>query len=212
MKTRLLLLPVLLWCASFLSSCERESVMNGNPTPVPFMVTGSIQNDTTLAIPSSARVYAVWIVPSDTPDYLYVYGNSLVDPVDNTFNLTFSAPPPGEALNNNEVGVAYLMLTDRNLAEGPVTDSVLGLRILPGGFYGMVNDQAIVYVNGNPEVTNDDRPWVSNFGFERGYNLAKSWYNGDTVGGTFDGFRPDSGAVQLSISRNPAAFTFPNWY
>src|SRR5687768_3862487 len=102
MKLRILLLAVVVSSASFIS-CERETVMNGNVNTMPFSVNGTIRNDTTIVVPSTAKVYAVWILPSASPENLYIYGMGTVDPVLNTFNITLTDPPPAEALNSNEL-------------------------------------------------------------------------------------------------------------
>ncbi|HET9137354.1 MAG TPA: hypothetical protein VFO76_12010 [Candidatus Kapabacteria bacterium] len=173
-----------------------------------FAITGTIKYNKQLVIPSTAKLYTVWMVSSSSPDYFYVFGEGTVDTASRTFKLTYFSTPPTEALNVNQLGVAYLFLvsnpslTQGKVSERSITDSAFLL--------GAVSDRAVIYINGDPQNVNAVRDWEKDFHFKSGYNFGKTWYH---TGGTGkDGFEPDSsGNIELIIDNVMKNFSFPEW-
>lgn len=186
-----------------LSSCDSAS--DGGAAPL-YTLNGTVRNDQSIPLTADVKLYAIWSVSSGSPDYSYAFGVGNINATSKTFTLTFSAPPPAQALNSNELGIAYLIATSFPITEGIIDEDTLFADSTV--FFGAVNDAAIVYVNGSPDTANYNRDWVKEHGFHSGFNFGKGWYN---PGPGFDGFTPYNGPVELLISRAPSDFTFPNW-
>ncbi|HEY6172415.1 MAG TPA: hypothetical protein VIX80_09175 [Candidatus Kapabacteria bacterium] len=188
-----------------LMSCDNSTGSGPDPSSY-FSISGTLKNPKSLAIPSNAKLYVVWMVSSGSPDYGYIVKAGSINSITNTFSLTLYTPPPAEALNRNELGIAYIILSTASIPEGKLLDD----DILNDSttMIGAISDRAIVYVNGSPDTANYNRAWVKDFNFKTGYNFGKGWYNPNPG---FDGFMPDSSAIQLLISRDPDDFIFPNW-
>src|SRR5919106_6127152 len=74
-----------------------------------FVVTGRVQNNTQAPIPADVRLVAVWSASSGSEDYGYVFGEGRIDRLTRTFRLQFDQPPPAEALNAGELGIAFII-------------------------------------------------------------------------------------------------------
>jgi hypothetical protein len=198
-------LVIIFMTALGLISCDSSSG-TGPDTSSYFSISGTIKNPKSIKIPSEAKLYVVWMVSSGSPDYGYVVKAGGVNTSTNTFSLLLTTPPPAEALNRNELGIAYVFLSTASIPDGKLLDDDILNDTTT--MIGAISDRAIIYVNGNPDTANYNRTWVKDFNFKKGYNFGKGWYNPNPG---FDGFTPDNSAIELLISRDFDDYVFPNW-
>jgi hypothetical protein len=168
-----------------------------------FVITGHLQNNTQAAIPAEARLVAVWSVSSGTPDYGYVFGEGTINRVTGTFRIRFDQPPPADALNASELGVALIILTtDQSLADGDIINNASPLN----GLLGVTGQHAVIFVR-NHEAARQLRDWVVLF--DTGYSVGVGVKA--PAGAVFDTFQPASPSSPLLIVDDLANLDVVNW-
>lgn len=168
-----------------------------------FVVTGRLQNNKQAAIPAEARLVAVWSVSSGTPDYGYVFGEGTINRVTGTFRLRFDQPPPLQALNAGELGVAFIVATtDQSLREGDIITSSSPLN----GLIGITGQHAVIFVRSH-DGAGQVRDWVALF--DTGYSVGVGVKA--PAGAVFDTFEPASQSSPRLIIDDPANIEVVNW-
>ena len=164
-----------------------------------FTVSGSIQNNTQMAIPANARLVVVWVVSSGA-DYSYVFGEGTIDRAAGTFAVNITAPPPAAALNAGTLGVGVVVVTTNatistgdDLEDFPEAD-----MIGAAGWYG------VIYV-GDPTAAEQVRSWSADF--DTGYGVGV----GEQVPGSFDRFVPTSASGVVLVIDDWSNIEFVNW-
>jgi hypothetical protein len=180
------------WLA--LLGCNESTSPSGG-----FTVSGSIQNNTQMALPANARLLVVWVVSSGT-DYSYVFGEGTIDRAASTFAVDITAPPPAAALNAGALGVGVVVVTTNatistgdDLEDFPEAD-----MIGAAGWYG------VIYV-GDPAAAEQVRSWSADF--DTGYGVGV----GEEVPGSFDRFVPTSASDLVLIIDDWSNIAFVNW-
>lgn len=169
--------------------------------PGGFVVTGHVQNNTQAPIPADARLLAVWGVSSGTPDYSYVFGEGTIDRVLGTFQIRFDQPPPLDALNAGEVGVAFLVATtNQSWTDG---DS-LGSSSDVSGVIGVTGQHAVIFMRSDTAAQLCG--WCATFGL--GYSVGVGVELPDEV---FDIFVPASRSSPVLIIDDLANIKIVNW-
>ncbi|HET9387426.1 MAG TPA: hypothetical protein VFO67_19980 [Gemmatimonadales bacterium] len=167
--------------------------------PEGFVVTGRIENNTLAPIPVNTRLLAVWGVSSGTPDYGYVFGEGTINRLAGTFRIRFDQPPPDDALNMGELGVAFLIATtDQSLTQGRLPSG-------PIGYAGLTARYAVIFLKS--ENASQFRSWATLF--DIGYSVGVGVEA--LPGETFDTFRPDSPSSPVLIIDVPANIDIVNW-
>lgn len=184
---------------ALLAAACGESTGPQDPGATTLRVTGTIRNVSGAAIPSGARVIAVWGVSSGSPDYSYVFGEGTVDAATNTFTLELDRVPPAEALNDGRLGVATIFLVGAGapppgrMSNDYPTTSIIGAAARYG----------IIYLGDDPSRQPD---WVRTF--PRGYAVGVGVTQ---PGSSFDGFtRAPADDVEIVID-DLENLEFVNW-
>ena len=178
----------------FLAACGDSS---GSSDTV-FVVRGPLTNQSSQAVPANARVVVAWVVTSASPDYTYIYGEGTVQ--GGTYRVTFTAPPPAEALNDGQIGVGIVLLTSGSgLHSGMRLEDAPANTVLLGG----TGNYAVIY-KAVDTVTRVD--WAGPFplGFGAGVGVKRP--------GDFDAFAPtDPTGLELFVVDDIDQIDFVNW-
>ena len=163
-----------------------------------FVVRGPLTNQSSQPVPANARVVVAWVVTSASPDYTYIYGEGTVQA--GTFRVTFTAPPPAEALNEGQIGVGIVLLTT-----GTGLHSGMRLEDAPANtvLLGATGNYAVIY-RAVDAVTRVD--WAGPFplGFSAGVGVERP--------GDFDAFAPtDPTGLELLVVDDIDDIDFVNW-
>lgn len=111
-------------------------------------------------LPAGAKVVVIWSVSSSSPDSAAKFGEGTVD--GSSFTVTFSGPPPTEALNewgSGHVGVGYPVVVPASLQ---LPDGVIAeddMSALDGQMLALNTRQMILWRSGTVE----DPAWASSF-------------------------------------------------
>jgi hypothetical protein len=169
-----------------LAACSESPT---GPRALPVTVSGSLTNQSGVAIPANARVVVLWAGDDGSGDYGYIFGEGTVDRTTNRFTITFDEDVPSAALLGDALGVGLVILTtDPNLGEGRVPDGY----DYAANVIGATGQHAVIYLNDQPSRFAPE--WPSDF--RRGYNVGV----GVDLPGTFDGFAPaDLGSMRLIV-------------
>jgi hypothetical protein len=162
-----------------------------------FTVRGPLTNVSGQAIPGGARVVVAWVVTSADPDYTYIYGEGSVQ--GGTYQITFDAPPPAEALNAGQLGVGIVLLTTATglhsgmkLEEAPANTVLLGAT----------GNYAVIY-KAIEEVTRVDWAGAFPLGFGAGVGVERPL--------DFDAFAPTEPTGLELIVDDIDNIDFVNW-
>jgi hypothetical protein len=162
-----------------------------------FVVRGPLTNVSGQSVPANARVVVAWVVTSADPDYTYIYGEGSVQA--GTYRISFSAPPPAEALNAGQLGVGIVLLTSGDgLRSGMRLEDAPANTVLLGG----TGNYAVIY-KALETITRVD--WADPFplGFGAGVGVEQP--------GDFDAFAPtDPSGLELIVD-DIDNIDFVNW-
>jgi hypothetical protein len=190
------------WTAGLciLSACDSGTTPPDGLDPTDgFVVSGTIQNNSSGPIPLNARLVAVWVVSAGPQDYTYVFGEGTINRTAGTFEMELSGPPPAAALNDGALGVGILVLTtSASLADGDdIADIPENEVIGAAGWYG------IIHVSDAMAATMPS--WVADF--DPGYGVGE----GQDEATGFDSFVPADPADVVLILDAIANIEFVNW-
>jgi hypothetical protein len=178
---------------SLLTACGDST----GSTDVLFTASGPLNNVSGQPLPAGARVVVAWVVSAGSPDYTYVFGEGTVQ--GNTFRVSFTAPPPAEALNAGQLGVGIVLLTS-----GTGLHSGMRLEDAPPNtvLLGATGNFAIIYKVGDPVAQVD---WAGSFpvGFGAGVGVERP--------GDFDAFEPVAPTSLELIVDDIDNIDFVNW-
>jgi hypothetical protein len=165
-----------------------------------FVVSGTIQNNTSGPIPANARLLAVWVVSAASPDYTYIFGEGTINRNAGTFELVLSEPPPPDALNAGALGVGILVATtNSNVGNGDDITDVAGSELIgAAGWYG------VIYIN-DPAAASAMGSWPSDF--DPGYGVGE----GQDEPTGFDSFVPTSPTEVVLTIDDLGNIEFVNW-
>lgn len=188
-----------------------------NPsTSAALTITGTLDNPTNIAIPTTAKIVVIWGVSATSPDYAYIYGSGSIDRANGTFRVELPAMPPDSAFNARgsdpansstyrRLGVGFVTLYDdpNNLLQTGVAPFTPPAGVRP---YGAINNTAIIYRKGTDGAFEDFVPWVLDF--PEGFSLGR----GVEIPNEPDGFEPIPNVnVKFMIDTVLSSFTFPEW-
>jgi hypothetical protein len=163
-----------------------------------FMASGTLTPGPGRQVPSSAKVFVVWLVSSGSPDYGYKFGEGVSSGA--TFSLNLQAPPPVDALNAGELGVGLMTLvtSESSLADGKYEGGTGD----PSAALGAAGQYALIY---KAKATVTYTTWADRFPV--GYSCGK----GVKAQQGFDSFEPvpcNSIGITVDLSEN---IEFVNW-
>ena len=175
-----------------LSSCGDKSTNSTNE----FIISGTIQNNTSGSIPANARLLVVWSVDSGSSDTSYIFGEGTINPSMGTFQIDLETPP-AEVLSGS-LGIGFLIVTtNTTVGTGDAIDNIPNTELIgAAGMYG------IIYV---ADQTAQVLSWAADFPI--GYSVGI----GVTVPGTFDKFAPTEADSPILIIDDFANISFVNW-
>jgi len=178
---------------AMLAACGDSTGSSGTT----FVVRGPLTNVSGQPVPANARVVVAWVVTSADPDYTYIYGEGTVQ--SSTYQVTFTAPPPAEALNEGQIGVGIVLLTSGSgLRSGMRLEEAPANTVLLGG----TGNYGVIY-KAVGTVTRVD--WADAFplGFGAGVGVERP--------GDFDAFAPTDPAGLELIVDDIDNIDFVNW-
>lgn len=150
--------------------------------------------------PDSAAVQTVWGVSIGSPDYTYAFGEGTSSAA--TFDVSYAADPPDEALNAGlGVGVLLLVPTGDKVADGKIADE----NGLESKVIGGATAQVVIFKKAGADASKMPE-WAKKFG--DGYACGKTV---PATGAGFDTFEPvDCKEVEIKVD-DLKNLKFPNW-
>lgn len=186
---------VCLAALSLAGACNKPS----EPMLDVLSISGAIQNVSGRTMPTNARVVAIWAVSAVSQDYDYLFGEGEVDVANGRYTMSFRAPPPAEALNNGQLGVALILLTDdQQITEGKLTSPIGAENVI-----GIGEEQVIIYLTSGEASASAS--WARRF--SRGYSVGQ--VERQTAG--FDTFAPIASRIINIVVDALSKLRPPNW-
>lgn len=171
---------------------------SSDPSGEEFTVSGTLVNNSGSPVPPGARVVVAWVVSAASPDYTYIFGQGTVQ--GNSFQVTFTGPPPAAALNAGQLGVGVVVLTTSlSLRNGVRLEEA---SVDPSELLGATGRFAVIY-----KATDD----VDQVDWEAAFPLGFGAGGGVERAADFDAFEPVAADQLELIVDDLNNIDFVNW-